>query len=294
MRRRILLASNGSKPAREAGLLLRRLADPQQVEVTVNVCDSVEFSFPQDPWRYGKERKPRPTPKEVAEQEVAALQAEGFSAEASVGSGVPAAQILEKIAAERYDVTVMGAGSSRWLDNLLLGSTATRVLHGSGTSVLLVHRLAGPPEGLRVLLASDGSPDSAHAMSVLLGIADRGKVAVTVASVADRYPRLGHLIPKSVPDSEVRGYLESSAEKNAEMAAGALREHGLKVATRCPIGEPVQELLGLAKEADLVVCGSRGMGGASRVLLGSVSNQLARLAPAALICRRSGAGSEEA
>jgi nucleotide-binding universal stress UspA family protein len=55
-----------------------------------------------------------------------------------------------------------------------------------------------------------------------------------------------------------------------------------------PTGDPVREILQLAKDADLVVCGSSGMGGASRLLLGSVSDQLARLAPATLVCRKPG------
>ena len=67
----------------QAGLLLRRFADPQKVRVTVNVCEPVEFAFAQEGWSYREERKSRPQPAEVAESELAALQADGFQADSS-------------------------------------------------------------------------------------------------------------------------------------------------------------------------------------------------------------------
>ncbi|HYN99686.1 MAG TPA: hypothetical protein VEU28_08455 [Actinomycetota bacterium] len=117
--KRVLYASNGAGPARQAGALLRRFADPQKVRVTVNVCESVEFAFAQEGWSFGEERKSRPQPAEVAETELAALQADGFEADTSLGSGPPE---LEKIKEGNYDIALLGAGSTRWLDNFLLAA----------------------------------------------------------------------------------------------------------------------------------------------------------------------------
>lgn len=286
MNTQILLASNGAKPARDAGLLLRRLADARRVHVTVDVCDSVEFAFPEEPWTYGSERKPRPQPAEVGKSEMAVLEAAGFETDLTLGTGIPAVQILEQVKTGRYQVTVVGAGSARWLDNFLLGSTSTRVLHTSPSSVFIVHHADDSPAKVKVLVATDGSVDAGHALDVFAGVADSGRVAVTVVSVADHVPRLGRLIPKTVAAEEVGGFLMESAKKSAEIAAGHLKRHGFEVSTVTPTGEPVQEILRLAKDFDLVVCGSRGMGGASRMLLGSVSDQLARLAPATLVGRK--------
>lgn len=58
----------------------------------------------------------------MAETELAALQADGFEADTSLGSGVPALQILEKIKEGNYDIALLGAGSTRWLDNFLLAA----------------------------------------------------------------------------------------------------------------------------------------------------------------------------
>lgn len=285
MRTRVLLASNGGHPARAAGLLVRRLADVRRVEVTVNVCDSIEFAFPAEPWSYGSERKPRAQPVEVSESEVAAFRTEGFEVDSVVGTGVPAAQIVDLIRTGGYDIAAMGAGSAKWVDNYLLGSTSVRVLRSSPTSVLIVHRFDEAPGKVRVLIATDGSPDAGEAVEIFGAMADPKKATVRVVSVADEVPTIARLVPEGLRPSEVLAHLKGAAQKSAETAAGPLRDLGFEVDTVCPAGEPVREILALAQDADLVVCGSRGMGGASRLLLGSVSDQLARLAPATLVCR---------
>jgi nucleotide-binding universal stress UspA family protein len=285
--KKILFASNGGKPSRDAGSLLRRFGDPGKVAVTVNVCNSVEFAFPQEPWRYGDERRARPQPPEVAAEEVGLFEEAGFRADSNLGSGIPAEQILEELE-KGYGVAMLGAGSTRWLDNMLLGSTSTRVLHDAPTPVLIVHQYSSRPDPVRVLLATDRSEDSALAVQELIDLADPSKVTVKVVSVADAVPEIRRLVPDALSTDEVGEYLQKAAVKSAELAAAPLREAGFEVTLECPTGEPVKEILELSRNADLVVCGSSGMGRASRFLLGSVSEQLARLAPATLVCRRGG------
>ncbi|HEX2053315.1 MAG TPA: universal stress protein [Actinomycetota bacterium] len=287
---RVLFSTNGAEPAAAAGALLRSFADPDKVEVTVNVCESVEFAFPKEPWKYGGEWIPRAQPRQVAEDVAAEFRSAGFSAETVVGHGVPAAQVLEQLHAAEYGLVALGAGSTRWLDNVLLGSTSTRILHSSPTSVLVVHRFSGREGPVRVVLASDGSADAAVSLETFTSIADVKKTAVTVVSVADVVPSVSPLVPGARPPSDVVGYLEQQARANAEAAARMLADEGFQVDVETPAGEPVSVLLRLSNEADLVVCGSRGLGGPSRLLLGSVSDQLARLAPAAMVCRRSRTG----
>jgi len=283
---RILFADNGSKPARDAGVLLRRLADTSLVEVTVDVCDSVEFAFPQEPWKFGEEPRPRAQPDEVARTEVALFKAEGFEADQHLGTGIPAEQILELVKAGGYDITMLGAGSSRWLENLLLGSTSTRVLHASPSSVLIVHRFEDPTVKPRVLLATDGSPDAEHALTTFLGMADPLKVSVKVISVADALPWIAPELPEALPVSEAVDVMESFAKQSAERAAARLGEAGFPVEAVCLTGAPARVILDEARDCDLVVVGSRGLGAAGRMVMGSVSQQVARLAPAALVCRR--------
>jgi nucleotide-binding universal stress UspA family protein len=44
-------------------------------------------------------------------------------------------------------------------------------------------------------------------------------------------------------------------------------------------GQPADALLGASKDADLIVVGSRGLGGFKRLMLGSVSDQVVHHAP---------------
>jgi nucleotide-binding universal stress UspA family protein len=286
LRMRILFADNGSKPARDAGVLLRRLADTSLVQVTVDVCDSVEFTFPQEPWKFGDEPRSRAQPDEVASTEVALFEAEGFGADQHLGTGVPAEQILELVKTGGYDITMLGAGSSRWLENLLLGSTSTRVLHASPSSVLIVHRFEDATSKPRVLLATDGSADAEHAISTFLSLADPQKVSVKVLSVADALPWIAPELPDARPVTAAVNVTERLAIQSAERAAARLGERGFSVEAACLSGAPVRVILDEAKHAHLVVLGSRGLGAASRLVMGSVSDQVARLAPAALVCRR--------
>ncbi len=286
--KRILYATNGGKPAQDAGVLLRRFAGSGQVRITVDICKSVDFAFPQEGWAYGKERKARPQPEELAKTELAAFKAAGFEADSRLGSGVPALQILEQMDQGGYELAVLGAGSAKWMNNMLLGSTSTRVLHSSEASVLIVHHHAGGPDPVRILLATDRSEDATEAVGQLIAFADPAKVAVLVVSVADEVPTIQRLVPDGLTPAQAGEFLQEAARKSVELAAGPLRDAGFQVTEACPTGDPVRELLELAKDVDLVVCGSRGMGGAGRMLLGSVSDQLARLAPATMVCRRAG------
>lgn len=284
MTTRIFYATNGGKPAADAGVLLRSVADPARVAVTVNVCDSVEFAYPLR--LTGGEMKPRPRPEEVASQEVARFEQERFKADYHLGVGVPAGQILDQIELDSYDLTAMGAGSSSWLGNLLLGSTSMRVLHASESSVLIVHRFGRDQGKVQVLLATDGSPDAELAVRNLLELADPAKVEVQVVSVANLVPTSTAQYDDWVPAGEVLGHLHSKAVLAVDQAAQPLIDAGFAVAVDTLSGDPARRILELAEFVDLVVVGSRGLGPASRLALGSVSDQVARLAPAALVCRR--------
>lgn len=284
MTTRILYATNGEKPATDAGVLLRRVADPSRVTVTVNVCDSVEFAYPLR--TDGKDSKPRPQPEELASQEVAHFEQEGFKVDYHLGVGVPAGQILEQVELGSYDLTVMGAGSSSWLGSLLLGSTSMRMLHASDSSILIVHRFEGVRDKVQVLLATDGSPDAERAVRTLLELADPAKVEVHVVSVADLVPASPAQYDDWVPTDEVLDHLQSKAVLAVDQAAQPLIDAGFVVEVDTLTGDPARRILEMSKFVDLVVVGSRGLGPASRLALGSVSDQVARLAPAALVCRR--------
>jgi nucleotide-binding universal stress UspA family protein len=67
----------------------------------------------------------------------------------------------------------------------------------------------------------------------------------------------------------------------ATLQGGKLEQAGLKVATRVLLADPREFLVDLARQerVDLVVVGSHGRTGVSRILLGSVANYVVTHSP---------------
>ena len=79
-------------------------------------------------------------------------------------------------------------------------------------------------------------------------------------------------LPKDPRDEEVelnalRQFVDKVASETGETVPGI----SLVVAT----GDPAEELINASRDADLLVVGSRGIGGFAKLLLGSVSSKVA-------------------
>jgi len=64
------------------------------------------------------------------------------------------------------------------------------------------------------------------------------------------------------------------AQEQADKVLAELPDRPPSVTVRSVSGVPAEELLSAAKDADMLVVGSRGAGGFAKLLLGSVSNQV--------------------
>jgi nucleotide-binding universal stress UspA family protein len=75
------------------------------------------------------------------------------------------------------------------------------------------------------------------------------------------------------------------AELNERLDQLRARAPGVNVSCRLEEGDPVTEILAVAKEArcDLIVLGTHGWTGLSRLLMGSVAEQVLRKAPCPVI-----------
>jgi nucleotide-binding universal stress UspA family protein len=279
---RILWATDGSSSADAAGQIIAKIADPARVEVTVVSVDAPVRSGATD----------GSTAEEIADRGAEILAGAGIRAATRVERGHPGMQILRIVEEDGYDLSAIGAGSTRWLGRLLLGSVSMRVLHASPTSVLVAHHVAGSRMPTRVLVGVDGSDDATFAVETLAAFADPARASVKVLSVEEvptpasaPHPPFGGSVP---PTPELLRKLKEVTWGVAEHGAERLGSAGFKAEPAVVPGAPAASLLEEAEsdEADLVVVGSRGLGPVSRMLVGSVSDRIARNARAALVCRR--------
>lgn len=136
----------------------------------------------------------------------------------------------------------------------------------------------------RVIVGYDGSADADRALDWAIDFAKPRKVALEVfASSAD----LGFLRDRSADQADdiAAGWLDD--------AAGRLKETGLDWSTASSRGKVVPELLAASKQASMIVLGAQGHGVIGGMLLGSVSQHLARHAecPVAVVRPMRSAGS---
>lgn len=290
---KVLYAIDGSERSSQAGDLLVKLADPDRVEITVV---SIPPSVPGDARDNEnlRERLAEAT-SGLVDREAERLGSHGFEVARQTSHGRPGEEIVELVRREWYDLTVMGAGNSSLPNNTFLGSTTTYVLHSTPSSVLIAR---GGPSSARpapVLMATDGSPNADLAAEALTSFLRRDACHVTTFSVApDPGPALdmwplprGEVMTDSEIDSKKKARLEE-AEGVARKTAEVLERGGLETTTKGCIGNAAVEIIheAAAGDYDLVTLGSRGLGPVRRVLLGSVSDQVARHARAALVARR--------
>ncbi|SDQ57336.1 universal stress protein [Natronobacterium texcoconense] len=132
-------------------------------------------------------------------------------------------------------------------------------------------------------------------MRVLVPIDDSEPARKAIAHATKSYPdadlSLVHVINPSTAmygDGAVYAYdslidaRREAADKLFEEAREIAAEHGHDdIDTETIVGRPAHEIVTAAEEenADLVVIGSHGRSGASRVLLGSVAETVVRRAP---------------
>lgn len=141
----------------------------------------------------------------------------------------------------------------------------------------------------RILVAVDGGPQAASVAEMAARLA--GKMGSELHAVHVGFvPAMYH--------PEMRGYRprsEAVQRETQEVLDGEVRRieaAGAEVARSHPrMGRPDVEILELAEEldAELIVIGSRGLGGVRRALLGSVSDSVVRHAHCPVLVVREGA-----
>ena len=203
----------------------------------------------------------------------------GRAPEIWVEAGDPAPRIAECARWGHIDLLVMGVHRRNALRDVFVGTTLERVVRTCEKPVLVVNR--EPESSYRdLVLALDLSPTSARAVRAAkaLGLMDGARCrAVHAFEPFAKVMLMNAGIATPMLDDHL-----SSEERNARLnLAGFLEEQGLLGVVgeqRVEEGLPMTVLRRVMADspADLLVLGTRGMGGIKRVLIGSVADAALR------------------
>ena len=148
-----------------------------------------------------------------------------------------------------------------------------------------------------VMCAIEDSEASRHAVRAATWLAQGLESALVLAHAFDpmgigTLPRRD-MLARGITDDDLEHAARGAARRLLDDTAGAVT--GVEVATELAEGQIVAELrrLAVARWAALLVTGTAARGGLDRVLVGSVSGELAAVAPCPLVAVPRGAALEE-
>jgi nucleotide-binding universal stress UspA family protein len=182
------------------------------------------------------------------------------------------------------DLLVVGARGRTGMAGLLLGSVSDHVLHHAPCSVVIVP--ATPATGTDVVVGVDGSPSSRAALAAALEEARRRRARVRAVVAWSTRAQLGPEGPTGRFDA---GYGEADAAAVLQDALAHLDAGDVEVVPAVVCDGPASALLAQSRDAALVVVGARGLGAIERVLVGSVSRQVAHRSEVPVLVVRPGA-----
>jgi nucleotide-binding universal stress UspA family protein len=275
---RFIVGTDGSESSAEALRWARREAEVRDATVTAvlawNFLDQYhvdgEATFDPD---YGDEDARRALDAAVER----AVGADADDVSRVVVCEHPATALID--ASSDADLLVVGARGLGKLRGLVLGSVSQRCLELAACPVMVVH---GTPdagsEHDRVVVGVDGSESSAHALGW----------AVEEARLRGAQLEVVHAweVPYAAEFTFVGDAYDATQRSAVHIVDQMLVSAGLEpddVERTVVQSSPVLALTDAAARADVVVVGSRGRGGFTGLLLGSVSHQVTRHADSPVV-----------
>ena len=170
----------------------------------------------------------------------------------------PVREIAAEADASQTDLVIMGHRGVHWLERLMLGEAAARVVGHVHCSVLVVPKDSAMWDK-GILLAVDGSRFADAAAVAAASLAKRCGLPVTVLSVC-------------ASDDLKCEQVQAMADRVRDL----LRQEGVAADSLAREGNPAATIVETAAEndCDLIVVGSHGRTGLDRLLMGSVSQQV--------------------
>jgi nucleotide-binding universal stress UspA family protein len=188
--------------------------------------------------------------------------------------GAPHEGIVDFAESENCDLIVMGAKGHGFLERVLLGSVTRRVIGFTKRDVLVI-----PPQAEmgweKLMLATDGSENSQPAGNRALELAQAYGADLKVLSILEAPSRLGGNV------REVLAELIKNRESMLAEVRAQAEALGIKTECFTSQGYPARTIVAHAQKEgiNLIVMGSHGRTGLTRLLMGSVTERVIGLAP---------------
>jgi nucleotide-binding universal stress UspA family protein len=288
--RKILVATDFSSGAERALDTAIAIAAPARGEV--HVVHALEIPLPMfEPYAVALPPEMIGAARKTAQDKLAAaaakVRAKGLTGTAHLGEAPASMCVAEHAKAIDADLVVIGTHGHTGFKRFLLGSVAERTVKESPVSVLTV-KGDGHAEAPRTIVA--GVDFSKHSDEALALAADWARAfGATLHLVHGLELRLPFVTPYevAVPDALIDA---AYAEGRKRLDALAASLTGLDVRTELASAPAHAALDGVAERvrADLIVTGSRGLGGLKHAVLGSVAERTLRHAPCSVLTVKSG------
>lgn len=213
------------------------------------------------------------------------LEREGVRVTTDIRVGSAIGVILEVVEEKKASMIAMATHGATGLKRILLGSVAEVVLRKSPVPVLVVRPFWTDEEQARepaetgpfrnLLVPVDGSDLAELALPAALELARLFEARAVLLRVLEE--------PKEEAAAGVR-----EAEEHLDAISRTFERRGIDTFTLVQKGDPVEEILTSARfhHADLIVMTTHGRSGLSRLVTGSVTEQVLRRATVPLLVVR--------
>lgn len=182
--------------------------------------------------------------------------------------GEPFERIVHVAHDEKCDLIVMGRCGFSHLERELMGGVTARVIGHTDRHVLIVPEDAGL-KWTRILVAADGSTNSESAVEHAISVAKEHGSRIAAVSVVHTDEEMIALAPEHIEQvvGKAKNYLEDVKKQCVE--------NGVAIETFVREGEPHAQITKLAEEIDatIIIMGTHGRKGISRLLMGSVTER---------------------
>lgn len=202
--------------------------------------------------------------------------------------GAPYNELIAFSREQAHDLLVIGARKRSHLSDLLLGSTAERVLRKASAAVLIAKQpLAAVPKC--ILAPTDFSAASRPALDEALALAKRWNARVVLLHVIEPIVQ-AYAWATDLAGGEIFVIEPEELQPEWDALLAGLDRQGVTVETQTIKGDVATTVAAAAKAlpADLVVLATHGRTGLAHALLGSVAEGVARAVEGSVLTVRTG------